>query len=91
MVLVVLLTRRAGLQRIWLTQKPGLCKTRAARDRKKGKVLLKQKASLTVVPMGITKAQKRRLQKMHQRELAEKKEEKDWDYWFNRLWSMTKP
>jgi hypothetical protein len=41
--------------------------------------------------MGITKMQKRRLQKMHQRELAEKKEEEDWDYWFNRLWSMTKP
>jgi hypothetical protein len=28
---------------------------------------------------------------MHQRELAEKKEEEEWDYWFNRLRPMTKP
>jgi hypothetical protein len=28
---------------------------------------------------------------MHQRELAEKKEEEEQDYWFNRLWPMTKP
>jgi hypothetical protein len=31
------------------------------------------------------------MQKMHQRELAEKKEEEERDYWFNRLWLMTKP
>jgi shikimate kinase len=36
-------------------------------------------------PRGITKTQKRRLQKMHQRELAEKKEEEEQDYWFNHL------
>jgi hypothetical protein len=35
--------------------------------------------------------QKCRLQKMRQRELAEKKEEEEWDYWFNRLRPMTKP
>jgi hypothetical protein len=35
--------------------------------------------------------QKRRLQKMRQRELAEKKEEEEQDYWFNRLWPMTRP
>jgi hypothetical protein len=37
------------------------------------------------------KTQKRRLQKMYQRELAEKKEEEEQDYWFNRLRPMTKP
>jgi hypothetical protein len=42
-------------------------------------------------PKGITKTQKCRLQKMRQRELAKKKEEKEWDYWFNRLRPMTKP
>jgi hypothetical protein len=41
-------------------------------------------------PMGITKTQKRRLQKMCQRELAEKTEEEEWDYWFNCLRPMTK-
>jgi hypothetical protein len=35
--------------------------------------------------------QRHRLQKMHQREFAEKKEEEERDYWFNRFWSMTKP
>jgi hypothetical protein len=34
---------------------------------------------------------KHRLQKMRQRELVEKKEEEEWDYWFNRLRPMTKP
>jgi hypothetical protein len=28
---------------------------------------------------------------MHQRELAEKIEEEEQDYWFNHLWPMTKP
>jgi hypothetical protein len=42
-------------------------------------------------PRGITKTQKHRLQKMRQKELAEKKEEKEQDYLFNRLWPMTKP
>jgi hypothetical protein len=42
-------------------------------------------------PRGITRTQKWRLQKMHQRELVEKKEEEEWDYWFNRLQPMTKP
>jgi hypothetical protein len=41
-------------------------------------------------PMGITKRKKRRLQKMCQRELAEKTEEEEWDYWFNCLRPMTK-
>jgi hypothetical protein len=36
-------------------------------------------------PRGITKTQKHRLQQMHQRELDEKKEEEEQDYWFNRL------
>ena len=36
-------------------------------------------------PRGITKTQKRRLQQMRQRELDEKKEEEEHDYWFNRL------
>jgi hypothetical protein len=39
---------------------------------------------------GITKTQKRRLQKMCPRELAEKKEEEEQDYWFNRLQPMTR-
>jgi hypothetical protein len=41
-------------------------------------------------PRGITKTQKCRMQKLHQRELAEKKEEEERDYWFNRLQPMTK-
>jgi hypothetical protein len=41
-------------------------------------------------PRGITKTQKRRLQNMHQRELAEKKEEEEQDYLFNHLRLMTK-
>jgi hypothetical protein len=40
---------------------------------------------------GITKTQKCRLQMMRQRELAEKKEEEERDYWFNHLQPMTKP
>jgi hypothetical protein len=36
-------------------------------------------------PRGITKTQKCRLQKIRQRELAEKKEEEELDCWFNRL------
>jgi hypothetical protein len=31
------------------------------------------------------------MQKMCQRELAEKKEEEEQDYWFNCLWPMTEP
>jgi hypothetical protein len=38
---------------------------------------------------GITKTQKCRLQKMHQRELTKKKEEEKHDYWFNHLRPMT--
>jgi hypothetical protein len=42
-------------------------------------------------PRGITRTQKHRLQKIRQRELAEKKEEEEQDYWFNRLRPVTKP
>jgi hypothetical protein len=42
-------------------------------------------------PRGITKTQKRRLQKTHQRELIEKKEEEEQDYCFNHLRPMPKP
>jgi hypothetical protein len=42
-------------------------------------------------PRGITKRKKCRMQKMHQRELAEKKEEEERDYWFSHLQPMTKP
>jgi hypothetical protein len=41
-------------------------------------------------PRGITKTQKCRLQKMRQKELAEKKEEEEWDYWVNHLRPMMK-
>jgi hypothetical protein len=41
-------------------------------------------------PRGNTKTEKCKLQKMRQRELAEKKEDEQ-DYWFNHLWLMTKP
>jgi hypothetical protein len=54
-------------------------------------VLLKKKASSMVVPKGYCKTQKCILQKMRQKELAEKKEEEEQDYWFNRLRPMTKP
>jgi hypothetical protein len=36
-------------------------------------------------PRGITKTQKHKLQKMHQKELVKKKEEEERDYWFNHL------
>jgi hypothetical protein len=39
---------------------------------------------------GITKTQKHWLQKLQQKELAEKKQDEDWDYWFNRSQPMTK-
>jgi hypothetical protein len=42
-------------------------------------------------PSGITEIQQRRLQKMRQRELDVKKVEEERDYWFHRLWPMTKP
>jgi hypothetical protein len=42
-------------------------------------------------PRGITKTQKRRLQKIHQRELEEKKEGEEQDYWFKSIRPMTKP
>jgi hypothetical protein len=38
----------------------------------------------------ITKTQRCRLQKMHQRELAEKREEEQHDLWFNWIRPMTK-
>jgi hypothetical protein len=41
-------------------------------------------------PRGITKTQKHRMQKMRQKELTEKKEEEEQDYWFNPLCPMTK-
>jgi hypothetical protein len=41
-------------------------------------------------PRHIIKTQKRRMQNMRQRELAQKKEEEEQDYWFNRLQPMTK-
>jgi hypothetical protein len=44
-----------------------------------------------VVPKGYYQDTKHRLQKMHQRELAEEKEEEEQDYLFNRLRPMTKP
>jgi hypothetical protein len=41
-------------------------------------------------PRGITKTQRHRLQKRHQKELAEKKDKEQRDYWFNHLRPMTK-
>jgi hypothetical protein len=42
-------------------------------------------------PRVIAKTQKRRLQKMWQREFAENKKEEERDNWFNHLWPMTRP
>jgi hypothetical protein len=42
-------------------------------------------------PRCITKIEKCRSPKMHQRELAEKKEEEERDNWFNHLQPMTEP
>jgi hypothetical protein len=50
----------------------------------------KKNASSTVVPKGYYQDTKCRLQKMRQRELAEKKEEEEREHWFNHLWPMTK-
>jgi predicted deacetylase len=41
-------------------------------------------------PRGITRTQKHRMQRMRQREMAEKKEDEERDYWFNHLRPMTK-
>jgi hypothetical protein len=41
-------------------------------------------------PRGITKTQRHMMQKMHQRELAEKTEEEQRDLWFHRIRPMTK-
>jgi hypothetical protein len=41
-------------------------------------------------PRDNTNTQKCRLQKIRQIELAEKKEEEERDYWFNRLWRWEK-
>jgi hypothetical protein len=49
-----------------------------------------QKPAPRWCPRGITRTQRRKLQKMHQKELAEKKEEEQRDYWFNHLQPMTK-
>jgi hypothetical protein len=50
------------------------------------------RAGLHSIAQGVlARYKKHRLQKMHQRELPEKKEEEEWDYWFNCLRPMTKP
>jgi hypothetical protein len=54
-------------------------------------VLLQAKGKLHGGAKGVSKTQKRRLQKMRQRELVEKKEEEDRDYWLNHFRPMTKP
>jgi hypothetical protein len=42
-------------------------------------------------PSGISKTQRRRLQKMRQQEIAEKRMEEEWDAWFEKARPMTKP
>jgi hypothetical protein len=81
-------------RKVQLTRKIGLCKTQGGRGRKpkegKGDASSKRPAPQWC-PRGITKTQKRRLQKMRQRELVKKKEEEERDYWFSHLRPMTKP
>jgi hypothetical protein len=72
--------RKDELSNTQVIQNTGLGKTQRAR-----------RPAPRLRSMGITKTQKRRLQKMHQRELAEKKEEEERVYWFNRLRPMTRP
>jgi hypothetical protein len=61
-------------------------------NQKKEKVLLQAKGQLHGAAQGVLPRHKQcRLQKMHQRELAEKKEEEERDYWFNHLRHTTKP
>jgi hypothetical protein len=87
------LTQKVGLQRIRLTQKTGLCTTRGGGGRKleevRGAAPIMRPAPRWC-PGGITKTQKCRLQKMRQRELAEKKEEEERDNCFNHLRPMSK-
>jgi hypothetical protein len=75
------ITWKARLWKIRLIRKIGLCK-----KPKEGKgATTSKKPAPRWCPRGITKTQKHRLQKMCQRELAEKKQEEERDYWFNRL------
>jgi hypothetical protein len=97
-VLVGLVTRsknreaQAGLQTrniTRLTRKTGLPKTWGGgqkTERRKG-VAPNRKLESWWCPRGITKTQRHKLQKMHQKELVEKEEQQD--YWFNYLWPMT--
>jgi hypothetical protein len=86
------LTQKAGLWKVRITRKTGLCKTQGGRKPEEGKGAAPSKMPAPRwCPRGITKTEKHKLQKMCQGELAEKKEEEEWDYWFNCLWPMTKP
>jgi hypothetical protein len=61
-----------------------------ARNQRRKRCCFKKRPAPRWCPRGITKTQKCRLQKISQRELAEKKEEDERDYWFNRLRPMSK-
>jgi hypothetical protein len=72
-----------------VTQHSGNTEHRVRQDSKSKNLEVRKDITLSRRPAprwclrGITKMQKHRLQKMHQRELAEKKEEEEWDCWFN--------
>jgi hypothetical protein len=90
-------TKNSANTESWVTENLASMENRVMQDsggrkpeEKKGAAPSKRPAPRWC-PRGITKTQKRRLKKMRQRELAEKKEEEERDYWFNRLWPMTKP
>jgi hypothetical protein len=80
-----------------VTQHSGNTKHRVRQDSESKNPEVRKDATLSRrpaprwCPRCITKTQKRRLQKMRQRVLAEKKEEEEQDYWFYHLWPMTRP
>jgi hypothetical protein len=78
-------TEKSANTEIWVMQDSG------RRKSKEGKgVAPSKRPAPRWCPRGIIKTQKHRLQKMRQRGLAEKEEEEERVYWFNRLRPMSK-
>jgi hypothetical protein len=79
-------TEHSTNMEIWVTQDSGGRKLEEVRGAAPSK-----RPAPRWCPRGINKTQKHKLQKMCQRELAEKKKEEERDYWCNRLRPMSKP
>jgi hypothetical protein len=75
----------------WVTQHSGNAKHRVRQNSESKNLVVRKDFTLSPRPAprlclrGITVTQKHRLQMMRQREVVEKKEEEERDYWFNHL------